>query len=431
MKQSLKSRFLQNTSWIILGRVYQILVNLAVSLVSVRYLGPSDYGLIHYAASFGALVTAFCTLGIPDVMVNELIRSPENQGKLLGTAVVMRMVSGLFSAVTVSLLVWALNPGEPRTLWVTAIYSGGLIFQGLETVQYFYQQKLMSKVTSLLTAVARTGVALYKVFLLASGRIVLWFAAANIVDHGLFGVLLVLAYFRHKSPGQKLSVDWNVGRGLLGKSHHFIFSGLMVALYGQMDKIMLKFLMDEAQVGYYSVAAAINNLWPFVILAVIESARPVIMELFEKDQILYEKRLIQLYSSILAISFAAAVGITVLAEPLVLLYGGAAYRSAADALRIITWGTAFSYLGVARSIWAVPRGCQHLEKYLAAIGAGCNALLNLLMIPVWGISGAALATVLTQFITNILTGFLFVPLRGNQRLICKGLDFRCIFSKKV
>lgn len=430
IKKFAKTKFAANTFWIIFGRIYQIAINLIVSVLSVRYLGPSNYGLINYAASFSSLFTAFCTLGIDELMVNELITKPQKQGKLLGTAVVLRICSSVFSVLTICLIVYILNPGEMLTFWVTLLYSFGLIMQSLEVIKFFYQHRLMSKVTSLLTVIARTTVACYKILLLVMGKNVLWFAASNLVDHGIFGILLILCYMKHKEPGQGLQYEGSLANELLRKSHHFILSGLMVALYGQMDKIMLKHLMDEAQVGFYSVATTVNNYWPFILTAIIESARPVIIELFGTDRKLFKKRLTQLYSALIGISLTAAVGISILAKPIILLLYGDGYMSSVGALRIVTWSTAFSYLGVARSIWVVPNGQQRFEKYLAAIGAVCNAVLNCFMIPLWGIVGAAAATLITQIITNFFCGVFFKPLRENMVLIWQALDFRCLFQEK-
>lgn len=430
IKQFAKTKFAANTFWIIFGRVYQIAINLIVSVLSVRYLGPSNYGLINYAASFSSLFTAFCTLGIDEVMVNELIEKPQKQGKLLGTAICLRICSSIFSVLTISLIVYVLNPGETLTFWVTLLYSLGLVMQSMEVIKFFYQQNLMSKVTSLLTVVARTIVSFYKILLLVLSKNVLWFSASNIVDHGIFAILLILFYYKHKESGQGLKYESSLANELLKKSHHFILSGLMVALYGQMDKIMLKHLMDEAQVGFYSVATTVNNYWPFILTAIIESARPLIIELFGTDQTLFKKRLTQLYSALIGISVVAAVGISIFAKQIILILYGEGYIISVNALRIVSWSTAFSYLGVARSIWVVPNGQQRFEKYLAAIGAACNAILNYLMIPVWGIIGAAIATLLTQIITNFFCGVFFKPLRENMMLIWKALDFRYLFQKK-
>lgn len=342
----------------------------------------------------------------------------------------MRICSSIFSVLTICLIVYALNPGETLTFWVTLLYSLGLVMQSVEIIKYFYQQRLMSKVTSLLTVIARTIVSFYKIFLLVTNKNVIWFAASNILDHGVFSILLILCYYKHKNSNQGLKFEHSLANELLRKSHHFILSGLMVSLYGQMDKIMLKHLMDETQVGFYSVATTVNNYWPFILTAIIESARPVIIELFGANKALFNKRLTHLYSALIGISVMAAVGISIFAKPIILFLYGDGYINSVSALRIVTWSTAFSYLGVARSIWVVPNGQQRFEKYLAAIGAACNATLNYLMIPLWGIVGAAIATLVTQIITNFFCGVFFKPLRENMMLIWKALDFRCLFQKK-
>lgn len=429
IRQLIKTKFVKNTFWIMFSRIYQVVVNLIVSVLSVRYLGPSNYGLINYAASFSSLFTAFCTLGTDEVMVNELIVKPEKQGKLLGTAIVMRICSSVCSVITIGLIVLALNPGEPLTLWVTLLYSAGLVMQSLEIIKYFYQHNLMSKVTSLLTVGVRSVVAAYKIYLLASGKTIIWFAASNVVDHGIFGLLLLLSYFHYRKQNQRLQYEGTLAKELLRKSHHFILSGLMVALYGQMDKIMIKHLMDEAQVGYYSAATTINNYWPFILSAIIESARPVIIELFGTNRELYRKRLTQLYSTLMGVSAIAAIMISVFAEPIINILYGDGYMSAVSALRIVTWSTAFSYLGVARSIWVVPNNQQRFEKYLAGIGAICNAVLNYIMIPIWGICGAAAATLITQIVTNFCCGIFFKPLRENMHLMWQALNLRRLLKK--
>ena len=104
----------------------------------------------------------------------------------------------------------------------------------------------------------------------------------------------------------------------------------------------------------------------------------------------------------------------------VVLYG-AEYVGAKDAFRIVTWYTGASYLGVARSTWMVCENRQKYEKVLAGLGAISNIILNLLLIPVFGICGAAWATLITQILTNILFPFFFKDLRENSILIMKSV----------
>ena len=65
------------------------------------------------------------------------------------------------------------------------------------------------------------------------------------------------------------------------------------------------------------------------------------------------------------------------------------------------------------------------QKYLTAInvvGAFANVILNLCLISVLGAVGAAIASVITQFFTNVIIGFVFKPIRRNNYLMMKALN---------
>lgn len=412
----------QNAFWLIGAKVYHMAVNLVVSLLMARYLGPANYGLINYAASFTAMFTSVCTLGISGILVNELLHD-QQQGRLLGSSIGMRLCSSLLSVITIVALAFALNPKEPTTVWVVLIYSTTLIFQSFDSINCWYQANLESKFTAKISAVGYTVVAVYKIWLLLTQKNVYWFAASHVIEYVLVALLLLSSYRRHAAREQRLQFSLKTGCRILSKSYHFILSGMMVAIYGQMDRVMLKSMVDEAAVGYYSAAVTITSMWPFVLSAMIDSAKPVILSKHEGDSRIFERDLIRLYAAILYVSFAAAAAISLLSKYIILVLYGEAYMNACSVLCILCWDTAFSYLGVARSIWMVPNGKQKYEKYIAASGAVCNLILNAVMIPIWGINGAAFATLLTQIFTNFIVGFFFKQIRDNNFLILKAFQF--------
>lgn len=420
--QLFAGKIAHNALWLIGAKVYHVAVNLVVSLLMARYLGPANYGLINYAASFTALFTSVCTLGISGILVNELLHE-KNQGELLGSSIGLRLCSSVLSVITIVALAFALNPDEPTTVWVVLIYSTTLVFQSVDSINCWYQANLASKVTAKISAAGYTVAAVYKIWLLLTQKNVVWFAASHVVEYALVAVLLLRSYYGHSGGGQRLRFSKNVSRGILSKSYHFILSGMMVAVYGQMDRVMLKSMIDESSVGYYSAAASITSMWTFILSAIIESTKPVILEKYGQDTQTFHRYLVRLYGAIMYISLAAAAGIFLLSKPIICLLYGEAYLDARGALCILCWDTAFSYLGVARSIWMVPNGKQKYEKYIAASGAACNLILNAVMIPLWGVNGAAIATLVTQIFTNFIVGFFFKEIRENNFLILKAFRF--------
>ena len=359
IKRILKNAVVKNAGWLIIGRILQMLISLVVGLLTARYLGPSNYGLINYANAYTAFFMAFCTLGINSVLVEEIINYPEQEGTIIGSTLFMRAVSSFSSACMIICIVGIVEKDEPTTIAVTSLCSIGLLFNIFDTFNYWFQSKLQSKVTSIVLLIGYAITSAYKVVLLILQKSVLWFAFSTALDYICVGVLLLVAY--RKYNGQSLSFSKAVSRRILKKSVPFILPSLMVSIYGYADKFMLKQMLSEESTGYYASAVAICGMWTFVLTAIIDSMYPLIMETYKSDRELYNKRNRQLYAMVFYISVGVSLFLSVFAEKVVVLLYGKAYLPAVSPLRVVTWYTAFSYLGVARNAWIV---CENKQKYL-------------------------------------------------------------------
>ena len=207
----LKGKLAQNAGWLIGAKIYQLVTNLAISMLMARYLGPSNFGLVNYAASFTTLFTAICTLGIDSILVNELLHN-RNNGKLLGSAIGLRLCSSGLSVITILGLAWALNPQEPLTIQVVLLYSISLMFQCFDSINCWFQANLESKVTAIVSAAGYTAAAIYKAFLLITHKDVRWFAAAHAVEYALVAMLLLVSYRKSRNRVQPIRFSGALGR---------------------------------------------------------------------------------------------------------------------------------------------------------------------------------------------------------------------------
>ena len=424
----LKNRVAKNASWIIAGRIAQMCVSFVVGLLTARYLGPSNQGLLSYGGAYTAFFTSFCTLGINDVIVRELISRPDKQGEVLGTSMVLREISSVLSVFVILMVVLIVDGGEQTTIAVVALCSIGVVFNVLDIFQYWFQASLKSKVTAITSLVAYIITAAYKVVLLATGKSVIFFALASSVDYICIGVLLMIAYHRH--GGQKLRFSWLYGKKLLKNSTPFILTGLMVAVYGQTDKYMLKQMIGSSEIGFYSTAVSLCTIWCFVLSAIIQSMYPVIMEAFERSEEEFLDRNRLLYAIVFYLCISVSIFFTLFARPIISILYGESYLPTVGPLRIITWYTAFSYLGVARNAWIVCKNRQRYLKYVYVGAAIANVILNLLLIPRWGASGAAAASLAAQIITTMVIPFFIPALRENSMLMLESIRLKGILKKK-
>ncbi len=421
-----KSKTVRNAGWLIAGRIAQMLVSMLVGLMCARYLGPLGYGVVNYASAYTALICSLCTLGINSVIVKELVDAPENQGQLIGTTLLLRAAASVFSSDAVICVVNIVKNNDKAAVLVVMLSCVGTVFRAFDTFNYWFQSRLESKVCATASFIAYLITAAYRVYLMATGKSVVWFAFASSVDNICIALILLIVYKKHN--GQRLSFSLECGKKLLGKSYHFIISGLMIAVYSQTDKIMLGHMISETEIGYYSTAAAMANIWCFVLSAIIDSGYPSVIQADRENRRLFEKRNKQLYAAVFYLSVLVSVIFTVFGERMILLLYGESYLPSAAPLRIITWHTAFSYLGVARDAWVVCNNCQKYLKYLYMTSASANVLLNLMLIPSLGVSGAALASLITQILTIVILVFIR-DMRGNTKLIFEAVILKGVFSK--
>ena len=414
------NKIVKNASWIIVCKIIQSALGLVVTMLSARFLGPSGYGLINYAASIVAFIAPVMYLGFNSVIVQELIKNPESEGQTLGTAICSSFIASFFCVAGVAAFVFIANNGETDTLIVCALYSSLLIFQALELIVYWFQSKLLSKYSSIVSLIAYIVVSAYKIYLLATAKSVYWFAVSNSLDYLLIAGLSFLFY--RKLGGQKLSFSKQAFCRMFQSSKYYILANMMVAVFAQTDRIMLKLMIDDSATGYYSAAVTCAGMTNFVFAAIIDSFRPLIFDNKKNDSVQYEKNMTSLSSVIIYLSLLQCVAMTAFAGLIIKILYGEAYAQSAVALRIIVWYTTFSYLGAVRNIWLLAEEKQKYLLWINLLGAVANIGLNFALIPVMGINGAALASLITQFFTNVIIGFILKPIRRSNYLMIKALN---------
>ncbi len=426
MLKIFNSKVTQNATWIIFCRIIQAVLALVISMLTARYLGPSDFGLINYASSIVNFVIPIVFLGFNNTLVHELTTHPEKESQIMGTSICLSVISSLCCILGVFGFVSFVNTGEQDTIIVCMLYSAILFFQVLDLIQYWFQAKLLSKYSSIASLIAYAIVSIYKVFLLVTNKSVYWFAVSNAIDYALISLFLLLIYF--KLGGKRFSFSKSLAKEMFCRSKHYIVSGLMVAIFAQTDKIMLKLMINEIATGLYSAAVSCAGITAFVFSAIVDSFRPVVFKSYTESKEKYEQNIIKLYSVIIYISLAQSLFMTIFADPIISLLYGQDYSQSANALRIITWYTTFSYLGVVRGIWILNKNYQKYLWIINLSGALLNVIINFLLIPFIGIYGAAIASLLTQFFANFIIGFIIKPIRENNVLMIKGFNPKWIIS---
>ena len=414
-------KYFANTSWLLSERVLRMVVSLFVGIYVARYLGPERFGLLSYTLSFVWLFSSLASVGLDEILVRELVKSPEQRNNLLGTVFWLKVCGTLVMGTTIA-LVLKYTVEDQQTYWMIALIALGFLFQVTNVVDFYFQSQVQSKFAVRAQVIQLILTSLFKIYLVWNQAELIWFAFALMLDQAVVAVLFLLVYHWKIGWFPFFSFRWKQAKKLMRDAWPIIFAGMVVSFYMRIDQVMLKEMLDAKAVGVYAAAVKLCEAWYFLPTALIASIFPAVIKAKIKSKTLYDKRVQNLYDLMVWSSIAVALPTTLLADWVILILYGTDFQEAADVLRIYIWAGVFVTLGIANSKWLIT---ENLQRYLfirTILGALLNVGLNLWLIPIYGIKGAAIATMVAQGTVGFLSLSFFKKTRHNFLFAAKSLS---------
>ena len=403
-------KIVMNSAWLFADKLMRMVVGLIIGVWVARYLGPGEFGQLSYAIAFVALFSPIASLGLDGIAVRELLRHPLKKDEILGSVFVLRLLGGGMAFLGASMVI-ALMPQEGQAHWLVMIIAAGLVFQAFDVADLWFQSQMQSRCTIIAKNVAFLALAGIKVWLILIQSDVVAFAWAATAEIALGAVGLLITF-------QSVGNAWSTFRpvmarmaSLLAESWPLLFSGLAIGLYMRIDQVMLAEMAGEREVGLYSAAVRLSEIWYVIPTIIVTSAMPSLTEARARSQELYYERLQRMCIFLTRVAYLVAVPMTFLADPVVHFLFGKSYEAAGHILAAHIWTAVFVFLGVASGPWKVNDGFTKLSLYQTSIGAISNIALNLFMIPRFGALGAAWATIVSQCLAAWLLNLVSVRSR--------------------
>lgn len=391
-------RYAANTSWMMAEKILRMFVGLFVGIWVARYLGPEQFGLLSYAQSFVFLFTAVATLGLDSVVVRELVRDDNRRDELLGTAFTLKLTGALLILPILWIAV-TLSGNDAYTSLLVFIVASATIFQSFNVIDFQCQAKVNSKYVALTNSFSLFFSSVIKIIMILSDAPLVAFAIMVTFESFLLAFGLV---FYYQSMSGLSMFNWRfrirVAKSLLKDCWPLIFSGFVVSMYMKIDQIMIKEMVGVQAVGHYAAAVKLSEAWYFIPIVIANSLFPAIINGKKISEEVYLVRLQRLYTLMVWFAVAIALPMTFLSKNVVKTLYGEAYFPAVDVLMIHIWSGIFVFLGVASSKWLINEGLTLTSFLRVFVGLVFNVGLNFLLIPVFGILGAALSILVSQMV---------------------------------
>jgi O-antigen/teichoic acid export membrane protein len=409
-------RYFKNTSWIMAEQFLRIIAGLFVGIWVARYLGPEKFGLFSYVLAFTAIIGGIAKLGLDGILVRELVNHSEKHDIYLGTAFWLKIL-GAFLVMGIMAAIVPFTSNDATTNLFIFIITAGMVFQSFEVVEFYFQSQVLAKIISICKVIQLSLSSTIKIYLVLTEAELLYFVLVTAFDSLSLALSYFIAYKLHKNLGFFTHFNLSIAKQLLKDSWPLILSAIVVMIYMRIDQIMIKEMLGEYEVGIYSAAARLSEAFYFIPVLILTSLFPAILNAKKRSEELYKQRLQLLYTFMAWMAIGIALPMTFLADWLIVLLFGQAYQEAGQVLMIHVWAAIFVFIGVSFGKYLLAENLTKIAFQRTLLGAASNVLLNFWLIPIYGITGAAIATLLAQFIANF--GYDIFDKRLHQQLKMK------------
>ncbi|MHC5820722.1 MAG: flippase, partial [Nostoc sp.] len=370
-----------NTGWLFADRILRMGASLVVGVWIARYLGVQQYGLFNYALAFVSLFSPIFTLGLDDVVVRHIVRQSSNKEEILGTTFWLKFLGGIASVLLAVSTMFVLGEHEILKIWLVAILGIAGVFRATDTIEVWFQSQVQSKYPVIAKNTAFLLNTVIKIALILTKAPLLAFAWVTLAEFAMSAIGLLIVYQVKGSSLWLWRWSFSAAKTLLKESLPLIFSGFAVLIYMRIDQVMLGQMLGNSEVGIYSAAVRVSEIWYFIPGAIVSSVAPSIYAAKEKSESLYYQRIGKLLSLMTCISFGIALPMTFLSDKIIMVMFGSGYAEAGSILAVHIWTSLFVFMGLATSPWFIAEGLNHVSLGKTLFGAILNIILNLFLIP--------------------------------------------------
>ncbi len=415
-----------NILWLSLDKVLKLVIGLIVGIWVARYLGPSQWGELNYVLAFITIAGTVGKLGMDGFLIKEILEHPSKKNEILGTSFFMRLLIIPFVLGAILIYFYLLNLNADY-YWLLAFLSLNVFITPLDLIDLDFQSKLQSKLTVVSKNTAYVLGAFLRVYLLVSNKPLVWFAAGMGFEALLSYIFLTILYQKNNNIFQ-WTVSISLAKKLLRAGWPFTLSSLAVILYMRIDQVMLGSMVNEKELGLFSSAIKISDIFIFLPMAVSSSYLPSLVHAKKTSQELFIRKNQFFINWMARISIVLAILVTLFSDQIIQVLYGADYMQASGILVIHIWSLVPMFLGVATSQYLIIENLQKFSLYRTVLGLIFNVLLNLYLIPRYGAFGAAFATTISQFVAAVFSMALFQQTRILFKMQLRSLTMFFNFS---
>lgn len=400
-------RALGNGFWNAGQQTLSLGLNAVVGILLVVAVPVDEYGIYSYAVALSSIGVAVMSAGLSGLAVRELVHDRENNAAIVAALTVIREFFALVGFLIIGGI--SFTSGNNLTIAATLLASTALFGRALNAPELWF----LSHLRSSKPAIARISVTA-ALFVVRLGLLAffpnIWVMLVVYSAEGLISsLIIILMYFRDKSNPGFTRPSFTTMTKLLRRSWPLMLSSLADQANLKSSTIVIQAMLGLKSVGIYAAASRLSEISFFLPVVFMNSTFPVLLKVRKEkgpDSPEYKTMLQRSYDQAFWVGVLVAVGVIVFGTIIITFVFGPEYDEAIPILYVQAAACPFVFMGAVYSKWIIAEGYLWSSLVRHAFGATINILLNVALIPVMGVEGAAVATLTSYVASSYFASFL-------------------------
>jgi O-antigen/teichoic acid export membrane protein len=390
----------RNTGATVLIRGGSGFARILLLLLVAKRFGPEDFGRLSLVLSLVEIVRVVADFGLDIVTIRRFSANKLLSERLLGNTLSLKLISAALGYIASIVVYWLLYhdmQGVRLAFIVATSLTTSLLLNAF--VAYFQANLNMSSI--IISSLASTLSYVSLTFFGFSHQWPLMSFAVIIPATELINLLITSSIYKRISS-IRLRFDRRIVLGLIRESVPVAIGGIAVVLYLRLDNLLVGLFLNEASVGLYSAGYRFTE--PFM-LVFSSLSLSIYASLSRQGKIDISKKgaktMFRILATVIGLSSVSALLLSFFAVRLLAMISPE-YHNAVTVLRILSLSIVFKALNAQLTAMINSRGRFSIITVIAIINLTINIVLNLLMIPRYGIIGAAIAVTITEGVNTIM-----------------------------
>jgi len=383
--------------------VFNKLLALALLIYAARILGAVEYGKFAFAIAFVSLLMIFSDFGLSPIITREFAREKEKRDELYSIiSLKILLALGTFILILLTSFFIIQEKDIQRIVLIMAFY---FLINGLMGIFYSFfhaRQKMENEAwLEIIQVVLIFGLGLFILLKLPSAQNLSY---AYLIS-SLFALVFTLIFFHFKIFPLKIRWNFSIWKKFLTMSWPLALMGLFGVIYGYTDSVMLGYWKMLAETGWYNAAykIVIASLAPMFLIAA--SFYPALSKFSQESKEKFQKAWDYLLEIMILLALPLMIGGMALAQKIIYSLYPPDFTPSVLAFQILilTAGIILFYRPFYDAMIILNQ--QTKMFFITLAGAIANVALNLILIPKYSLYGAAVATVITNFLILLIIIF--------------------------